>query len=285
MRGRARLFREMSMQKILVATDLSERGDRAVGRAFQLAHDLGADLLIATVIDEDLPKQVSDAYAKGAETALDQIIAAHSQSGSVKHDRRVMRGDPSLSIATLAQVEQADLLVLGFHRVRAIGDALRATTMERVLRQAACPVLVVRNPASGPYHSIVGAVDFSPASAAALRAAAKVAPKVRIQAVHAMHVPFKGLMPSDTQAPFLREAQAAEKAWRKTESLPGTLDKVEIIEGSAVDVLADAVRNHGADLVAVGAHARSGLASRFLGSFATTLIREVQTDVVVARPD
>ncbi|SPH17355.1 Putative universal stress protein [Defluviimonas aquaemixtae] len=273
------------MQNILVATDLSERGDRAVGRAIHLARELGARLLIATVVDEDLPKHIADAYEKGAEIALDQIVAALCKSGKGDPGCRVLRGDPSLAIATLAQAEQADLLVLGIHRIRAIGDGLRNTTMERVLRQASCPVLIARNPAGGPYRGVVGAVDFSPASAAALRAAAMVAPKARLRAVHAMHVPFKGLMPSDTQAPFLREAQAAERDWRKSETLPSTLEKVEIIEGSAFDVLADAIRANGADLVAVGTHARSGLATRLLGSFATSLIRNVTTDVILARPD
>lgn len=272
------------MQNILVATDLSERGDRAVSRAARLARDLGARLLVVTVVDGELPDDIADAYTEGAEAALDRIVAALGKLAKTGYQRHVLRGDPALAIATLAQAEAADLLVIGTHRERPFVDAFRDTTMERVVRQARCPVLIARNPAAGPYRGVVGAVDFSPAAAAALRAAAAIAPKARLCAVHALHIPFKGLMPTETDAPFLREARAAERDWRKSEALPEALDKVEIVEGAVLDVLAEAIRKNGADLVAVGAHAGAGLVTSLLGGFATGLIRNAGADVIVARP-
>lgn len=272
------------MQNILVATDLSERSDRAVNRAFHLARELDARLLVVSIIDDNLPKDVMEHYEKAAERALDRIIAANQQAGTVDLEGRILRGDPSVSIATLAQTENAGLLVLGIHRDRLIADTLRDTTMQRVLHQTTCPVLIVRNPSSGPYRSVIGAVDFSPASAAALRAAVRVAPKAKLRAVHALQVPFKGLMPGDVHAPFLREARVAESGWRKTETLPEAAEHVDIVEGSASDVLDAAIREHGADLVAVGAHARTGIVARVLGSLTRSLIREATIDVIVARP-
>jgi nucleotide-binding universal stress UspA family protein len=44
------------MKKILVATDLSSRADRAILRAVKLAKNYKAHLTIVHIIDEDSPK-------------------------------------------------------------------------------------------------------------------------------------------------------------------------------------------------------------------------------------
>ena len=45
-----------TMKKILVATDLSSRGDRAIARAIKLANLHKAHLTILHIIDENTPK-------------------------------------------------------------------------------------------------------------------------------------------------------------------------------------------------------------------------------------
>ncbi len=272
------------MKTFIVATDLTERGDRAVRRAFALARLNGARLIVVTVIDDDLPAELSKVYAAGAERVLSEIVAADPDSEAVPHHTRLLRGDPAVSVATLAATEKAQLMVLGIHRHRPFADSVRDTTAQRILRQSACPLLVVRNPVTGPYHGIVAAVDFSPAAAAALRAAAAIAPGVAIAAVHTLHVPFRGLMPQDTAAPFLNEARAAERAWRAEQELPKALGPVDIEEGAGYEVLAAALNRTGADLIALGTHARSGFVTRLLGSFAATMLRDPPTDLILAHP-
>ena len=46
--------------KVLVATDLSARSDRAVERAVILAKQTGAALTILHVVDADLPSRITD---------------------------------------------------------------------------------------------------------------------------------------------------------------------------------------------------------------------------------
>lgn len=272
------------MKTFVVATDLTERGDRAVRRAFALARLNGARLIVVTVVDGDLPAELSKVYAAGAERMLTEIVAADPDAGAVPHHTRLLRGDSGEAVATLAATERAQLLILGIHRQRPFADGLRDTTAQRILRQSPCPVLVVRNPVTGPYHGIVAAVDFSPAAASALCAAAAIAPGVAIAAVHGLHVPFRGLMPKDTAAPFLNEAKAAERSWREKNDLPAALGPVEIDEGGGYEVLSAALNRTGADLIALGTHARSGLVTRILGSFAATMLRDPPTDLILAHP-
>lgn len=273
------------MQNLIVATDLSERGDRALQRAFLLAGGLGASLTVVTVVDDSLPDAVAGAMAEAARAELSRLVAALPQAVAVPHEIRLLRGDPALAIAALAAEERADLLVLGIHRDRAVADLFRETTVERIVRQVACPVLVVRRPAVAPYAVVLAATDFSPAAAAALRKAAAVAPDARFVAVHALQVPYRGLMPADAVGPWLGEAEAAEAAWRRTQSLPPALGEVACVEGAIGTVLGDAVRRENADLIALGAHARSGLHTALLGSFAARMIRDAACDLLIARPD
>lgn len=273
------------MQNLIVATDLSERGDRALQRAFHLAADLGAHLTVVTVVDDALPDAVAEAMAQAGAAELSRLVAAQPMAGSVAHQIRVLRGDPALAIAALAAAERTDLLVLGVHRDRPVADLFRETTVERIVRQVGCPVLLVRRPALAPYAAVVAAVDFSPAAAAALRKAAVIAPGARIAAVHALHVPYRGLMPADATGAWLGEAEAAEAAWRRTQALPPALGKVACVEGAIGAVLEDTVRRENADLVALGAHARSGLHNALLGSFAARMIRDAACDLLIARPD
>lgn len=272
------------MKNLIVATDLSERGDRAVQRAVLLASDLGAGLTIVTVVDDNLPATVAEAMVRAAGAELARVVPTLPLAATVPHDIRVVRGDPALAIAALAAAERADLLILGVHRDRPVADLFRETTMERIVRQVGCPVLLVRRPAVAPYGTVVVAVDFSPASAAAVRKAAELAPGARLAAVHALHVPYRGLMPADAVGSCLGEAEAAEAGWRRMERLPATLGKVALVEGAIGQVLVEAVRTENADLIAVGAHARSGLHNALVGSSAARMMRDAPCDLLITRP-
>lgn len=274
------------MTTYLVATDLSERGDRAVQRAFDLAARNGAELVLTSIVDDTLPSDIAGRLAEDIAARLTRMAAAVAGASDVTHRVAVRIGDPAEAIAALASEEQAALLVLGLHRLRPLLDAMRDTTMQRVARTSPCPVLLVREPVDGPYQTVVAAVDFSPAAAAAVRMAARVAPGATIRPVHAMHVPYKGLMARSgtaaDYAPFRHEAEAARDDWLAAETLPEGLPEVEIAEGTVTEVLARALK--GATLLALGTHARSGLYGFLAGSHCTGLMRDPPCDLLIVRP-
>lgn len=274
------------MTTYLVATDLSERGDRAVQRAFDLAARNGAELVLTSIVDDTLPSDIAGRLAEDIAARLTRMATAVAGASDVTHRVAVRIGDPAEAIAALASEEQAALLVLGLHRLRPLLDAMRDTTMQRVARTSPCPVLLVREPVDGPYQTVVAAVDFSPAAAAAVRMAARVAPGATIRPVHAMHVPYKGLMARSGSAadfaPFRHEAEAARDDWLAAETLPEGLPEVEIAEGTVTEVLARALK--GATLLALGTHARSGIYGFLAGSHCTGLMRDPPCDLLIVRP-
>ncbi|MEM8826445.1 MAG: universal stress protein, partial [Pseudomonadota bacterium] len=75
------------IERILVATDLSARSDRAVERAFQLAKTHGADVMVLHVVERSLPSSMRRQVMKAAE---DDIRAGLEKLGGADpQDTRV----------------------------------------------------------------------------------------------------------------------------------------------------------------------------------------------------
>ncbi|MGC9417535.1 MAG: universal stress protein [Rhodovulum sp.] len=271
----------------LVATDLSPRADRAVQRAFRLAGWVGADLVLVSVIDEDLPAEIAGQMLSAAELRLAQFAASIPHSAEVTHDTRVVLGDPATSIPSLAAELDVALLILGLHRPRAFLDMLRETTMERIVRHSPRPVLLVRDPVDHAYATVLAALDFAPASTAALMLAAELAPEADIHGVHALHIPYRGFLAPDVREaaaePSRIDAEAAKAAWADTHPLPERLAGVDIVEGPAHRVLDERIEALRPDLLALGAHARAGAAVALLGSLANDMMRNPPCDLLIAR--
>ncbi|SIO24581.1 Nucleotide-binding universal stress protein, UspA family [Rhodovulum sp. ES.010] len=271
----------------LVATDLSPRADRAVQRAFRLAGWLGADLMLASVIDEELPGEVAKPLAEAVELRLARFAASVPHSGEVAHDTRVVAGDPAAAIPALAAELGVDLVILGVHRRRSLLDALRETTMERIVRHTTRPFLLVHDTVDHAYATVLAALDFGPASTAALTLAAEIAPEADIHGVHALHVPYRGFVAPQASggsaAPFRHDAEARLASWRDCHPLPDRLREVAIVEGAAHHVLAERVAALTPDLLALGAHGRAGAAPSLLGSLANEMMRNPPCDLLIAR--
>ena len=62
----------------------------------------------------------------------------------VEVDFLVWEGDPGESILEAAQAERADMIVVGSHGRGAVGRFLIGSVSDHVVRNASCPVLVVR---------------------------------------------------------------------------------------------------------------------------------------------
>ena len=275
------------LRKFVVATDLSHRSDRAVARAFELAARHGAAVSIVHVVDDELPDALAAAITADAETRLTRFVETQLKTTDIVHDCRVIPGDPAEAIVSEAGREEADLVILGLHRARPFLDSVRETTMERIVRHCARPVLLVRDPADHAYSRVLAAVDFTPASTAALSFAARLLPGAALHAVHALHVPYRGFTAPAGQAtaaaPFLNEARGELARWRAREDLPDALGEVEIIEGSIESTLLRHIAAHRADLLCLGAHGRAGVFRAILGSVTMDLIRTPPCDLLIGR--
>jgi nucleotide-binding universal stress UspA family protein len=137
-------------RKLLLATDLSEASSSATEQAFELAARLGATLLVVSVIDPGsllLPggrfrarvDQVRESREKQA-----QALVERGRRQGIDVSFLVWTGDPGDQIVSAAEAERVDMVLVGSHGRGAVGRLFLGSVSEHVVRNAPCPVLVVR---------------------------------------------------------------------------------------------------------------------------------------------
>lgn len=145
----------MAWKKICCAVDLSERSHDALLAAADLARDKGA-LLTVTAVHEATPRVGTDLLAPseaGAQYAreLEEVLVAWGEeaaarSGGAVQTRVLVGADAAEEIVRFARENGFDLLVIGTHGRTGLRRLVLGSVAERVVREAACPVLVVRPP-------------------------------------------------------------------------------------------------------------------------------------------
>lgn len=279
------------MTTILVATDFSTRADRAMRRATLLAKRHGGRLVLLHVVDSDRPDSfVSHEYGH-AEKLLRDLAGTMQQIDGVKCEQRLMLGTPDEAIVRAAEEVDADLVVLGPHRRRPIGDMFAGTTVERVVRTSSRPVLVAIATPARDYRNVLLAIDLSEGAAQAAAAAARLGllDEARTSVIHAFTAPAQNLMlQASTTSRALRDyiegrrakAEQALARFLKRRKIAVQNRLVELVETSPAALIGKCARKLEADLVVVGTTGRTGLRRLLIGSVAAELLGGSTTDVL-----
>lgn len=141
----------MAFKKILVAIDDNPIAAHAVDVGGELAGLAGAELGLVHVIDPELV----NAADTGMQPAVLEAAArdeAHKMIGAFRGRLSltspvqgfVQVGAAASEIVQAAKDWPADMIVIGSHGRSGIRRALLGSVAEGVMRQASCPVLVVR---------------------------------------------------------------------------------------------------------------------------------------------
>lgn len=143
-----------TFRRIMVATDGSDVSLKAARTAVTLAMRLGADLLVAHVVDDEVVKEISRALAKDEKDAR-QIMCDKAEryitevknianQNSVAAAGRIEYGAPHEALLRIAEKENRDLLVMGKTGRRGLRRALAGSVTRRVIDLAEIPILVVK---------------------------------------------------------------------------------------------------------------------------------------------
>lgn len=136
---------------VMLATDLSTASEAATTVALDLATSLKARLLAVSVVDPGALRLPGGRYAarvdqvRAERERFAQELVGRGRSMGVEVDFLVWEGDPGESILEAAQAERADMIVVGSHGRGAVGRFLIGSVSDHVVRNASCPVLVVRS--------------------------------------------------------------------------------------------------------------------------------------------
>jgi universal stress protein A len=152
----------MKIKTLLVPYDFSEYAAYALTWAVELAKQYQAKLILFHAVPVfartgypegmfllDLSKIEMEAIAD-ADKRLREVIASTGLTGSV--ETRVVVGDAVWEICQAAEREHADLVIMGSHGRTGLAHVVLGSVAERVVRHAACPVLVARKPSETEKH-------------------------------------------------------------------------------------------------------------------------------------
>ncbi len=282
-------------KKILLATDLSARCDRALDRALALAGDWQAELVVVHVLEAASPAPPDESSAEPSwRRAPDARSLAERRARADLSDMAagagivIESGDPTEAILRTARTHGCGLIVTGVARNELLGRLALGGTTTRLVRASEIPVLVVRKRARRTYGRIVVAADFSESSRHALEATRRLFPRQTLTLFHAYDAPLV-LMASDTAS---HRTQFQEAAQRDAEAFleasahagqPGAQPELALECGDPDRLLTEYVDTKGIDLVALGTHGRSAVFHILIGSVAQSLVETLPCDVLVVR--
>lgn len=287
---------------ILAALDLGGDSEAVLMRALQLAQAHEARLVLVHAIEADSLDQAAaasgcneDGLRQAMERQARETIAgllegtAEPESAGV----RIEFGPAHAAIIATAEQLGADLVMLGpGARARALRGRVIGSTVDRVARTIGTTLLIVRTRPELPYRRITVAVDFSPRSGAALRAARAVAPAASMRLVHAVHVPdaFQQAMlragTSHADITSFRDRMAAKARADLAALAAGTAGAgrvaTRVLKNEPGAALVRLSKGRGVDLLAMGADGRGAVRQALLGSVTRRLLAEAGCDVLVA---
>jgi len=142
---------EIRLKRVLLATNFRPSSSAATQLATQIANQLGAELHAVYVIG-DYFDQFSALFPEGGLAALKRLrsyvqdrMAQLLRSGGAAASTHIEEGRPYQEIVKLAATLDADLIVIGtaVHGSLFGGSQVLGSEIERVIRNAPCPVLCV----------------------------------------------------------------------------------------------------------------------------------------------
>ncbi len=135
------------MSVVLVGYVPTPEGEAALEQAVREAGHRGARLLVVC------SHRSADEQEVNGESPAEEVERLHEQLATTGLDyevRSLVRGfEPAEDLISLAQVTGAELVVIGLRRRTPAGKMVLGDNAQRVLLDAPCPVLAVKDPLSG----------------------------------------------------------------------------------------------------------------------------------------
>ena len=156
----------MNIKSILFPTDFSEFNEAALEFASRLAAESGATLYIvhaddmeqiaAVMFDTGYPFPGDQETRREFHQKLEKVVPTLP---GVKYQHFYLRGTATGEIVGFAEKYDVDLIVMASHGRTGLRRLLMGSTAENVIRQAPCPVLIVKEPAMFSATEEVGSVS------------------------------------------------------------------------------------------------------------------------------
>lgn len=288
-----------TLKTIVIGTSLSESSDEIVRTGATLAATTGATPWL--VHAHSRPASPSELFG-----AVDGVwIEEQAQAVREKLTRQARRtglaglpgfgpdqiypamGSTYEEIVELARRVRADLVVIGASESGSLRRMLLGSTADGVIRQAPCPVLVVRSASAFPPARVEIPVDLSPISANALRQGMDLLTCLGVgrTGTEALFV----LNPLEVSSSFhftpeQVERFAAEELHRFLEANGAAPELARVRTGYPWEEILAVLDERKVDLVVLGTQGRKGLDRLMLGSVAAGVMHRATCNLLVVPP-
>ncbi|MFV3076239.1 universal stress protein [Niveispirillum fermenti] len=280
-------------RRLLLATDLSARCDRALDRALLLANEWQAELILLHVVEPDrqdmqderdtvLPWRRPDDPVQVATREIETELRRAPGPVAIM----VEKGDVSETVQRVASERACDLIITGLARSEVLGRFSLGTSVEKLARRAPAPVLVVRNRARETYQNVLVTTDFAAPSRRALQMAAHLFPQQSTALLHAFQTPFVGIVRDQDQMRDQYRTSVQEEAAAfvaSAELAPDAARKLRVLaeEGAPADLVRDYVAANDTDLVVLGTDDRGSVLDFLMGSTTDTILEVLRCDALI----
>jgi hypothetical protein len=231
---------------------------------------------------ETIAPQLLEKSEKVARDHLEAVKAQAKKEG-VECTISILEGEDSYNYITIEAVKSnASMIVMGRQGKTGLKRLAMGSTTARVIGHSPCNVLVVPREAQVAFKSIVVATDGSKYSAAAASEAIGIAKRNVSKLTVISVVPAEHATPTDMEFGMSQRELIAEKEMRVAEENAKTVKDAAQKEGVAVqafvmsgkpaDAVIETAKEHGADLIVLGSHGRTGLEKLLMGSVTERVI-------------
>lgn len=318
-------------QRIVVPLDGSPRAEQAIPVAARIIRNTGGSIVLLRVVTS--PIDYAWYSMEPALRTMDQAIefdiarateylATLVQSNDlvgIETKTEVLSGEPALTIFAVARENHADLIVMCSHGETGLKRWILGSVSQKVARQSALPVLVLRegthfSPHEGRPLRILVPLDGSPVAEAALAPAATLSTALSAPvpgALHLLHVLPNPLLEDEKRNEMIvaerMYAVSEAKTYLKTVEQQLHVGEREHVKSLNVTITSSVVRDtdiastlirvaendeeigeeedfQGCDMIAMATHGRSGLGRWVMGSVTERVLGATKLPLLIVRP-
>jgi nucleotide-binding universal stress UspA family protein len=272
----------MAIANIVVGIDHSDRSDKALKRANQIALFHDAKLIVEYALDVGAAQRLRGLIERVAlEEARERADAVLGKDGA-SYEVLATAGRPFEVLRDIAQEKDADLVVLGVHRRDPGMFRLSGSTARRLINVAPAPVLVVSDEPNEGYKNVLVGYDDSKSAREALRYVRALAPNAKITIVTACMIPFAARR---AEAELLTQFEAETRAMTKEALRESGDHDLELIVrvGEALGVILEVQRERKFDLLTLGTSMPALYRHVFGGGMVDEIAADPPCDLLVVK--
>lgn len=288
-------------KKFLVPVDFSEHSELAVKQGLSLAKMYDAAVYVL---------HVGDDAEKSAQRLSKFLTHKIGFEFPVPTKKLVAQGNPAAVILSAAEKIGVDAVIMGSRGASGLRHLVQGSVAEKVIRQADCPVLVIKKPRSlksdgyvmpqirdtsdtFQADKILVPLDFSPASKRALHHAIVIASTYN-STIYTLTVFDKKLKELGQDNEEHTTVMVRGEKIRLWEAFPKLLRDAEcdesrirlkrmVVSGDPFSKIESVVEKKEVDLIIMGTHGRTGLEHLLLGSVAEKALRSLNCSIMTIR--